>query len=386
MSRRTLHASDGEAKSGAVTPGPSGHVGQAFLLFGVSLFLVVSVGFAVQAFFPRGGLAFTEIVLILAPALWFVRHKGLPLARALRITSIRGSTALLAVVLGVAGWGVAMLMHGALVGGPSAAPAPPGLDVGGLAALLLVGALLPGICEEVLFRGAIMGVLERRGARYAVVVTAILFGVYHLTPATIIPAVFLGLIFGLLVVRTGSLLPAILAHTANNATAIATGHLAVDSLMVAGLLAAAFLPLAVAVWVRTRQNAPRASPLVFVPAAVPAVTPLRIAGLTAGAVILAVSLFAVSIFNVHRVADASFEPELDQEDLAIVAVDASRQRVLRTGDIVEIDRELAKELGGRRLARVLEVTGGRVLLEAGTSQLEVRRDRIIGKVVRSWRR
>jgi Cu/Ag efflux pump CusA len=192
-----------------------------------------------------------------------------------------------------------------------------------------------------------------------VVVTAILFGVYHLTAATIIPAVFLGLIFGLLVVRTGSLLPAILAHTANNATAIATGHLAVDSFMVAGLLAAAFLPLAVAVWVRTRQNPPRASPLVFVPAAVPAVTPLRLVGLTAGAVILAVSLFAVPIFNVHRVADASFEPELDQGDLAIVAVDASRQRVLRAGDIVEIDRELAKELGGRRLASVLEVTGGR---------------------------
>lgn len=115
MRRTTMLAADGEGGSGAVAPVPGIHVGQAFLLFGISLLLVVSVGFAVQAIYPRGGLAFTELGLILLPALWFVRRKAVPVARALRITPIRVSTALLAIVLGVAGWGVAMLIHGAIV-------------------------------------------------------------------------------------------------------------------------------------------------------------------------------------------------------------------------------------------------------------------------------
>lgn len=374
--------------SGPVTSVRLDRVGQAFLLFGVTLLLVVSVGFAVQSIWPRGGLAFTEIGLILLPALWFVRRKSLPLARGLRLTSVGVPTALLAVAVGVAGWGVAMLIHDALTGRLTepAATLPPRLDVGGWAAVLFVGALLPGLCEEVLFRGAIMGVLERRGTRYAVAVTAVLFGVYHLSPPNVVPAIFLGLVFGMLVARTGSLLPAILAHTGSNATAIVAGQLAVDMSMVATTLAVTFLPLGGVMWLRTRQVAPPASPLASVHAAAPAMTPSRIAGLTAGAVILAVSLLVVSIFNVHRVKDVGLAPELAVGDLAIVAVDASRQRVLKTGDIVEFDSELANALDGRRLARVSEADGGRVLVDAGTSQVEVGRHQIVGKVVRSWRR
>lgn len=363
-------------------------VGQAFLLFGVSLFLVVSVGFAMQAIWPRAGLGLTEIFLILIPALWFVRRKDLPLRSSLRLTRVPGSTALLATAVGVAGWGVAVLIHGGLAGTLGAPPSTgaPRLTPEEWAALLLVGALLPGLCEEVLFRGAIMGVLERRGKWYAITVAAILFGVYHLNPTTVIPAVFLGLVFGLLVVRTGSLLPAILAHIANNATAIVVAQSGAAVLVPASILAAALLPLGLLFWMRTRDAPAPPTPLATVPAAAPVMTPLRVVGLTGIGLILGVSLLAVTILNVHWVQDADLEPDLGPGDLAIVAVDHSRERALRPGDIVEFDHAPPMMRSARRLGRVVEVHDARLTIETGEALSDVPRHGVVGKLVYSRRR
>ena len=104
----------------------------------------------------------------------------------------------------------------------------PGLEIEGLQglfALLLIAAVLPAVCEECLFRGAIQGVLERRGPVFSILVSGLLFGLFHLDPWRILPAAFLGCVFGWLTYRTQSLMPAILGHFANNATAVTAGYL-----------------------------------------------------------------------------------------------------------------------------------------------------------------
>lgn len=82
-------------------------------------------------------------------------------------------------------------------------------------------ALLAPILEELLFRGAIQGYLQETGMRpwRAILIASFIFGVVHMNPAQIPFAFLLGIIFGWLYYRTGSLLPGIVGHVLNNSIA-----------------------------------------------------------------------------------------------------------------------------------------------------------------------
>lgn len=89
---------------------------------------------------------------------------------------------------------------------------------GGWSLLLL--ALLPGVCEELLFRGAVLGLLRKgMSAPWAVVLQAALFALAHLYGFRLLPTFGVGLAAGWLVWRTGSLIPAMLLHTLHNGLA-----------------------------------------------------------------------------------------------------------------------------------------------------------------------
>ena len=53
----------------------------------------------------------------------------------------------------------------------------------GIIGMVLQVAVLPGIFEELLFRGALLRAWEKRGGTYAVVVTTLLFAALHSTGA-----------------------------------------------------------------------------------------------------------------------------------------------------------------------------------------------------------
>lgn len=88
---------------------------------------------------------------------------------------------------------------------------------------LLSIALLAPILEELLFRGAIEGYLLREGRSPwgAIVVSSLIFGVVHMNPAQMPFAFLLGMMFGWLYYRTGSLLPGVVGHVLNNSVAAA---------------------------------------------------------------------------------------------------------------------------------------------------------------------
>jgi membrane protease YdiL (CAAX protease family) len=73
-------------------------------------------------------------------------------------------------------------------------------------------------CEEFVFRGVLQRGLmpPSLSPRAAVVLTAIIFSAFHLDPVGFPARLELGLVFGLLFLRTGSLWPGMLAHAANN--------------------------------------------------------------------------------------------------------------------------------------------------------------------------
>ena len=87
-----------------------------------------------------------------------------------------------------------------------------------------VFALLPAVCEEVAFRGFILSGLEhQRRTRSAILFSALMFGFLHVLLSLfqqLFNATLLGIVLGLLAVRSRSLLPGILFHFLNNALAI----------------------------------------------------------------------------------------------------------------------------------------------------------------------
>lgn len=91
----------------------------------------------------------------------------------------------------------------------------------GLTFNLLSLALVPGLCEEILFRGYAQRQFERAtGPAGGIVLAGVLFGLYHLRPSQVLPLIMLGLFMAYLVWRTGSLLPAILVHVVHNGIAV----------------------------------------------------------------------------------------------------------------------------------------------------------------------
>lgn len=86
-----------------------------------------------------------------------------------------------------------------------------------LGALILVLAVTPGICEELMFRGFTLSGLRSKGHDWlAIVISSLLFGVAHQVLQQSITACLLGLILGYLVTRCGSIWPAMLFHATYN--------------------------------------------------------------------------------------------------------------------------------------------------------------------------
>ncbi|HWC12847.1 MAG TPA: CPBP family intramembrane glutamic endopeptidase [Acidimicrobiales bacterium] len=87
-----------------------------------------------------------------------------------------------------------------------------------LALCVVIGA---PVVEEIFFRGLVLRAAERRwGTGWALAVSSLAFAAFHFQPPQFPGLALVGLVFGLLVVRTGRLGPGIAAHVAFNATAV----------------------------------------------------------------------------------------------------------------------------------------------------------------------
>lgn len=96
-----------------------------------------------------------------------------------------------------------------------------------LAFIIGVLALTPAICEELIFRGYVQRQFERSlGVVGSIVVTGLIFGLYHVRLTQVVPLSVLGIYLAYLTWRTGSLWPAVLAHFANNAYAAVSAQMA----------------------------------------------------------------------------------------------------------------------------------------------------------------
>lgn len=89
---------------------------------------------------------------------------------------------------------------------------------------LFTVAVIPAVCEEVLFRGYILRAFEKSwGTFTAIIISGLLFGLFHLQLGNLMPLATLGIVLAIMTWLSGSIWPAVVAHFINNGTAVLVG-------------------------------------------------------------------------------------------------------------------------------------------------------------------
>ncbi|MDB5347250.1 MAG: Abortive infection protein [Schlesneria sp.] len=92
--------------------------------------------------------------------------------------------------------------------------------------VILAFAAAPAICEEIAFRGFMLSGFSRAGKiSLAVTLSSLAFGIIHMIPQQVFNASLLGIILGMMCIRSRSLLPGIAFHFVNNVLAILHGRI-----------------------------------------------------------------------------------------------------------------------------------------------------------------
>lgn len=224
-----------EASRGARLPQPRHAIGFFLLLIAATFALVMLAAMLLMALGVDAGfksqpasalLIAVQALVMIAVALWFLRRGRFPIRATLGLRPAPRPAYL---------WGpLGLIALGEVMGQLAALllQAAPELASEGLADLVrlshytnpwsfgiyaLAISLGPGLSEELAFRGVILaGFRSRWGSAAAVTLSAVAFALYHLDPLHALLAFPAGLWLGALVVRTGSLYPAVVAHAVNN--------------------------------------------------------------------------------------------------------------------------------------------------------------------------
>ncbi len=175
-----------------------------------------------------------EFVMILAPVLIYCLIKKINIKETFRFNKPGLIPMLLVTAISVPAYFVAATLNNVLVyflqfiGDLPAQPIPVPKNLSELALGILIIAVAPGICEEIMHRGFLLRAYEKRGSYKAVVIVSIFFGIFHFDITNFLAPVFLGLIIGYYVIRTNSIFAGILAHFLNNAIAMILMYLSGD--------------------------------------------------------------------------------------------------------------------------------------------------------------
>ncbi len=198
------------------------------------LFFVVSLWFG-QDLGIRGQLLVNLLGIFLGGSLVMVRRYRLDPARAfgLHMPPVRTWLAVLvgapsALLLGV---GLAQLVNAYVFPVPEQLLESFGQAMTGselpLWQVVLFLAVMPGIFEELTFRGVLLhGLRQRiRNPWLLALAVGIIFGIFHVSLFRIVPTAWLGFVLTWVVLLSGSVYPAILWHGLNNALAIVPARL-----------------------------------------------------------------------------------------------------------------------------------------------------------------
>ena len=233
-SERMLFAPDQLRRGEKAALRPAPEPVEAVLTLLAVMALVLLVGQPLQARSLIGGILVTEWLLIAAPVLVLLRLGRIDVAATLRLHRPGALRLLGALLAGLSAWYLVGVLVERLQ--ERVLPMPPEMlrelqqTLFGSGRPLFVDlaalALSPAICEELLFRGLLLRVSwPALRAPAAVLLNGVLFGMFHLSVYRFASTFLLGALLALIVIRSGSILPAMLFHFLNNGAALVVGRM-----------------------------------------------------------------------------------------------------------------------------------------------------------------
>lgn len=210
-------------------------LGDILIIYLLSSFLLVVFGSLLQELHLFSGLIISELLFVVAPPLLYALWYHYNISHIFHIAPIRFKTVWITVVTTAAAFvlvGVVAMLQQLVV--------PQSQDyqqlweqvlkrfhqVPFLITFILV-AILPGVCEELFFRGFLLrGLRAKCSDWFSIILAGILFGVFHIDPYRLVPVTLLGILFGYMVVKTGSIFTGMIAHSTNNGIIILLSYVA----------------------------------------------------------------------------------------------------------------------------------------------------------------
>jgi membrane protease YdiL (CAAX protease family) len=209
---------------------------EAVIIYLLSCVILIVFGSLLQELHLWGGLLITELVLVMGPPLLFTWRHQYSVKLTFSLTPIGmktiGLSVLSAILAFVLVGGIAALQETIL-------PRSQGYQEVWEQVLrqfhtipfpltFLLVAVLPGVCEELLFRGFLLrGFRSGLSDTAAIVWVGLLFGIFHFDLYRLLPVTLLGILFGYIVICTQSIFAGMAAHITNNGLAIGISYAAV---------------------------------------------------------------------------------------------------------------------------------------------------------------
>ena len=102
-------------------------------------------------------------------------------------------------------------------------------NAGWLILNILILAVLPAICEELLYRGVIFNGLRKFGSVWAVLISALFFALAHGSAMQFFYQLILGVVLALIVLKSGSIFASSLVHFLNNAIVVIYNYIVLNT-------------------------------------------------------------------------------------------------------------------------------------------------------------
>jgi membrane protease YdiL (CAAX protease family) len=200
------------------------------LIYLVLGFALLFIGYLVQTREIYSGLLITEYILILLPNIIYLKLRGYSLKDVFKLNPVSLKDLFIVILAMIFAYPVAIFLNAvflAIINNftsamPTSVPIPT-TSIEYFISMFII-AISPGICEEVMFRGTMFSSYEKIGHKKAIIITGVLFGIFHFNILNFVGPTFLGIILGIIVYKTNSLYSSILGHAMNNGIALTIGY------------------------------------------------------------------------------------------------------------------------------------------------------------------
>ena len=197
-------------------------LGDVCLVLAVTVVAIIYIGGSIQLEFGYYGVLGTQLIILLIPLLaaWYTK-KSIKDTFRLKKCSVRYIFGGIIMMVGTILVGMVITGITGIIFKNSATELTESMYYllgDNFFATLLVVAVAPAICEEMMFRGYVLTSLEAKiNYKKAIIIAALLFGAYHMNMVQFFTTAFLGGIICYVAHKSKSLIPGMFMHFINNA-------------------------------------------------------------------------------------------------------------------------------------------------------------------------